>query len=131
MSLYVYKAVCTRVIDGDTIDCSVDLGFGIYSTMRFRLENIDTAETWRPKTEAERAHGEEAKLWLANKIEGEEVTIKTDKDKHGKYRWLCSVYDYTGDTDDILAAIVTGVKISLNEEMVQLGFEKRSSYSDV
>ena len=127
MSLYIYKAEVTRVVDGDTVDCEVDLGFGITSKMRFRLLDIDTAETWRPKTDAERAHGTEATNWLKLAVEGQAVIIKTDKDKRGKYRWLCRIYNYD---DHDLTAIADGRTISINEEMIGLGFEKRDSYID-
>jgi predicted flap endonuclease-1-like 5' DNA nuclease len=42
--LYVYRAEAKEVIDGDTIDLSVDLGFGARSALRIRLEGVDTAE---------------------------------------------------------------------------------------
>ncbi|MCK5607713.1 thermonuclease family protein [Candidatus Pacearchaeota archaeon] len=77
--MYTYKAIITRVVDGDTFDAEADLGFSIKVNHRFRLEGADTPETWRPKTEAERVHGEKATEFVTNLIEGKEVTLHTSK----------------------------------------------------
>jgi len=44
MAIYEYAARCLRVVDGDTVDLEVDLGFGMRSIQRFRLMGIDTPE---------------------------------------------------------------------------------------
>lgn len=75
--MYQYKAIVTRVVDGDTFDADVDLGFSIIVRHRFRLDGIDTPETWRPKTEAERAHGEQATEMVKSLIENKEVLIQS------------------------------------------------------
>jgi len=88
--MYEYKALVTRVVDGDTFEMKVDLGFDISVNTIFRLKDIDTPETWRPRNEAERAHGEQATLAVKDLIEGEIVTIRTYK--KGKYgRYICDV----------------------------------------
>lgn len=58
-SRYVYKVVNfnLRVIDGDTIDCNVDVGFKITNFHRFRLLGYDAPETFRPSSESERQKG--------------------------------------------------------------------------
>ena len=55
-----YKAHVYNVVDGDTFDAKVDIGFGMTKDLRVRLANIDTAETWRPQNEEERIHGQKA-----------------------------------------------------------------------
>lgn len=77
--MYEYHATVTNVVDGDTYDVIVDLGFKITMGIRVRLKNIDTPETWRPKTEAERAHGVEASDFVEDLIFGEDVTVRTHK----------------------------------------------------
>lgn len=77
--MYNYKAKVVRVVDGDTYDMEVDLGFGIRFQARFRLRDVDTPETWRPKSDAEREHGERATARVKELIEGKEVTIYSHK----------------------------------------------------
>ena len=44
-TLYTYRSVIERIVDGDTVDVRLDLGFGIWTQERIRLDNIDTPET--------------------------------------------------------------------------------------
>ena len=53
---YIVKSV-RQITDGDTIMATLDLGFGLVKTDIFRLCRFDAPETYRPKTEAERAGG--------------------------------------------------------------------------
>jgi micrococcal nuclease len=75
--LYEYKVKVTRVVDGDTFDGVVDLGFKITTSQRFRLHGIDTPETWRPKTEEEYIHGMKAYNIVKELIEGKTITINS------------------------------------------------------
>lgn len=89
--MYEYKALVTRVIDGDTIDCRVDLGFDIWVNTRFRLYGIDTPES-RTRNKAEKKRGLEVKAYVKDKIWNQIVTIKTHK--KGKFgRYLVWVYE--------------------------------------
>lgn len=111
--MYNYKAKVIRVVDGDTYDMEVDLGFDIRFTARFRLRGIDTPETWRPKTESEREHGERATAFVNGLIGGKEVTIYSHK--LGIYgRYSCDVFDERGD--------------SLADILKKEGFEKLATY---
>lgn len=91
---YCYKAICTRVIDGDTCEFLIQLGFGVMKKDRFRTLGINTPETYGvKKTSIEYQLGSLAKEWLKARIEGKEVIIKTHKDKQGKYgRYLCEIF---------------------------------------
>jgi micrococcal nuclease len=117
--MYNYKAKVLRVVDGDTFDVIIDLGFGIAygikkRPVRLRLYDIDTPETWRPKSDAELEHGERATARVKELIEGKEVIIKSYK--LGIYgRYTADVF--IPSTGDSLAQI-------LKEE----GFEKKESY---
>ena len=73
--MYQYKALVTRVVDGDTFDATVELGFGISTKQRFRLKAVDTPETWRPVNELEKEHGEKATNFVKDLIEGKVVTL--------------------------------------------------------
>lgn len=92
--MYQYKAIIRKVIDGDTVDAEVDVGFSISVKHRFRVNNFDAPETWRPKTEAERVHGEQAKMKAIELLEGEPVIMTTYKlDIYGRYAADIMLYD--------------------------------------
>jgi len=53
--LYEYNAICTRVVDGDTLDARVDLGFNVWIECRIRLHGIDAPETRTKNLEEKQA----------------------------------------------------------------------------
>lgn len=113
--MYKYKAVVTRVVDGDTYDVDVDLGFCLTASIRVRLNGIDTPETWRPRNEAERAHGVEASDFVEALIDRSEVVVHTYKlGLYGRYSADVTLMDGRD-----LAAVIRNA-----------GFEKKDSYSD-
>jgi micrococcal nuclease len=107
---YYVKKV-TKVVDGDTIDVDIDLGFDISFSSRVRLAGIDTPES-RTKDLAEKALGLESKEYLAKHLkDAKSVVIKTEKinstEKFG--RVLGWVY-------------VNGNTVSLNDMMINDGY---------
>ena len=104
-----------RVLDGDTIDVTIDLGFDLFKKERVRIAGVDTPEK-RTRDLEEKALGIDATNWLKNKltetIKGdEELTIRTElKGGMGKYGRLLG-WLYVGE--DI---------ISLNEQMITEGY---------
>lgn len=90
MSLYNYKAIVTKVYDGDTITVDIDLGLGVWKHgEKIRLQGIDAPEL-KGKT---RNHGLLSRDKLRELILGKEVTIETMKDKKGKYgRYVAEVF---------------------------------------
>ena len=87
--LYHYQALITKVYDGDTVTAEVDLGFRIKITEKFRLLGIDTPEL----RGEEREKGLVSRDAVRQKILGKQVTIKTKKDKKGKYgRYLGTIF---------------------------------------
>ena len=100
-----------NVVDGDTIDVDIDLGFDISFSSRVRLAGIDTPES-RTKDLAEKKLGLEAKEYVKSKIkDAKEVVIKTEKmDSSEKYgRILGWVF-------------LDGSKVSVNEQMIADGY---------
>ena len=104
-----------RVLDGDTIDVTIDLGFDLYKKERVRVAGVDTPEK-RTRDLEEKALGIDATNWLKEKLEGaidgdDELTIGTElKGGVGKYgRLLGSLY--IGDAE-----------LSLNELMINEGY---------
>lgn len=93
--LYVYNAFCTYVVDGDTIDCTVDLGFSIRYNIRVRLRGINAPEIHGNKSKdiTEKSNGLKVKQYLEELILNKHITIKTHKDLKEKFgRYLCDVY---------------------------------------
>ena len=91
--MYEYGCKVTRVVDGDTIDVDLDLGFDIIYKCRVRLYGIDTPES-RTRNKDEKVRGKLAAKFLQNAISnGENVILQTQlKDSKGKFgRGLASV----------------------------------------
>ena len=106
---YYVKRV-TKVVDGDTIDVDIDLGFDISFSSRVRLAGIDTPES-RTADKAEKALGLEAKAYLKHSIDqAKTVVIKTEKiDSSEKYgRILGWVF-------------LDGSETSINQKMIEVG----------
>ena len=101
----------TNVVDGDTIDVEIDLGFDISFSSRVRLAGIDTPES-RTTDKAEKVLGLEAKEYVKSKIkDAKVVVIKTEKmdssEKYGRILgWL----------------FLDGSKVSVNEQMIADGY---------
>jgi micrococcal nuclease len=98
---YYVKKV-TKVVDGDTIDVDIDLGFDISFSSRVRLAGIDTPES-RTADKAEKALGLEAKAYLKHAIDSaKSVVIKTEKmDSSEKYGRILGWVYLDGDTESI------------------------------
>ena len=84
--MYEYKCEVEKVVDGDTIDCVIDLGFSVLYRSRVRLYGIDTPES-RSRDKDEKARGKLAARFLKDCIaEGKEVVLQTKlKDSRGKF----------------------------------------------
>ena len=82
---YLYNALITNVVDGDTVDARVDLGFSIYTEMRLRLYGIDTPEL-NSKILDERLAAQDAKRFVETMCLNQTVLLRTyKKDKYGRY----------------------------------------------
>ena len=115
-SCYNFRVVSIdRVVDGDTIDVSIDLGFDLIKKERVRIAGIDTPEK-RTRDLEEKALGLDATAWMKEHLEGaikgdDELTIRTElKGGVGKYGRLLG-WLYVGDVD-----------VSLNEQMITEGY---------
>ena len=109
---YVYRIKSiTKVVDGDTIDANIDLGFDISLTKRIRLAGIDSPES-RTTNLKEKALGLESKEWLKKTLEdAKDILIKTEKpDSTEKYgRIIGHLY-------------INGEETSINNQMVAEGY---------
>ena len=104
-----------KVVDGDTIDVLIDLGFDLYKKERVRIAGVDTPEK-RTRDLEEKALGLDATYWMKKQLEDtiagdEELTIRTElKGGTGKYGRLLG-WLYVGDDT-----------VSLNEQMITEGY---------
>lgn len=95
MSLYTYKSKLERVVDGDTIDVYIDLGFDIHYRSRVRLAGINAPES-RTRNLEEKKLGLAAKEYVEQWLEkrGPDFIIRTTKVEKGKYgRVLGTIMD--------------------------------------
>ena len=106
------KVICERVIDGDTIDVIIDLGFDIQKKERLRLYRVDTPEI-RGKTKEE---GLKAKDYVENEIRQESKVFSIETFKKGKFGRM-------------LANILIGQsKQCLNDKLVERGLAVYKDY---
>ena len=83
--MYEYSCGITRIVDGDTVDCEIDLGFDITYKSRVRLYGIDTPES-RTRDLDEKARGKLAAKFLSDAIlHADKLVIQTKLDKKGKF----------------------------------------------
>jgi len=109
--MFDYMVKVTRVVDGDTIDVSVDLGFDIWHNARVRMMGIDTPES-RTRNLEEKALGLASKARLKELLKGQKVRLECSKEGKGKF-------------GRILAEVVTidkeGNEINVNNRLIEEG----------
>lgn len=111
--MYVYKATAIKVVDGDTIDCEIDLGFHIKVVKRVRLAGIDTPEL-NSEDILVREDAIAAKKYVAGWLGAVPFCIKTELDRSDKYgRVLGWIYPLSAGIED--------ESQSLNNVLVEAG----------
>ncbi len=115
-SCYNFRVVSIdKVLDGDTIDVTIDLGFDLYKKERVRIAGVDTPEK-RTRNLEEKALGIDATNWLKKELEDvlagdDELIVRTELHGGvGKYGRLLG-WLYVGDE-----------QVSLNEQMITQGY---------
>lgn len=115
--MYEYRInKINRIIDGDTVDVEIDLGFNVNINQRVRLANIDVPEI-RTRDLQEKEEGLKAKEWLSSKLTTTEpLKIRTEKeDKYGRILgWI-----YIGNDNK-----------SINICMIEEGYAKPYQYKN-
>lgn len=98
--MFDYRVISVdKVVDGDTVDVTLDLGFYIYKRERIRVLGIDTSElTSRDPVLRERAiQGREfARKWFSADLSQYELRVQTIKDKSDKYGRILGDFRYVG-----------------------------------
>ena len=109
---YIYRIKKVyKVVDGDTIDADIDLGFDISLTKRIRLAGVDTPES-RTADANEKKYGLESKDWLKHRLEfAKDIIIKTElPDSTEKYGRI------------IGHLFINNEEVSLNNQMITEGY---------
>ncbi len=109
--MYKYKAKVERVIDGDTLEVTIDLGFKITTVQKLRLAGINTPETYNVKKDSEEYQkGMLAKNYVEKRIAENNnlILIETEKvpEKYGRY---------------VTKVWLEDVEKTLNDELVEKG----------
>ena len=140
-SVYEYKCKIVRVVDGDTVDVDIDLGFGVWMHKeRIRLHGIDTPES-RTRDLEEKKYGllakEQIRFFLP---EGSMQTLVTVRDKAGKFGRILGkfkIFDSKNDCETTIndwmiqehhAAPYFGQS---KEEIAQIHLDNRSKVKDI
>lgn len=113
--MYEYDVVVVHVVDGDTVDVDIDLGFGVWlRNQRIRLYGIDTPES-RTRDLEEKVFGNLAKDYLIDNLMKDKysyVLLKTYKDGRGKFGRILGELIVVDDEE----------KINLNQKMVDMHY---------
>ncbi len=115
--MYTYKAEVVKVVDGDTIDVDIDLGFGTWQrNIRLRLDGVDAYETrlGRGTTQEMKEKGLKAKEYVRKMCDHTPTQITVTTTKKGKYgRWI---------------AVVRVGDISIGDALVSMGYAVYKEY---
>ena len=106
--MFEYQCKIVKVVDGDTVDVDIDLGFDIVlRNQRIRLYGIDTPES-RTSDKEEKKYGLYAKNYLKNAL-GKTATIRTKKDGRGKFGRILGefvIYDPVYDQETTVNSVM-------------------------
>ena len=122
LTMYEYNFKLSRVVDGDTVDGTIDLGFDIQVKKRIRMVGIDAPETRLQRKilsvadrEKEKQLGLLAKAKLKELLKGQRITIRTQLDKTGKF----------GRVLGVLITHETEAPLNINNYMVLNGYAQK------
>ena len=109
--MYQYMCKLERVVDGDTIDVKIDLGFDIHHSARVRMMGIDTPES-RTRNLAEKALGLASKARLKELLKGKKIKLATSKEGKGKFGRVLA---------DVITIDKEGSEINCNNQLIKEG----------
>lgn len=113
----VYRAVCKRVLDGDTYEFYVDFGLRQYGYLTVRLEGLDTPEIFHPRNDAELAHGQSARTRALALLLDKQCVLTTHADTITYGRYVAKV------------EVLRGTQwVSVTDILRGEGFEKHLTY---
>ena len=112
--MYEYPCKIVKVIDGDTADVDIDLGFGVWlKKQRIRFYGVDTPES-RTSDKEEKVYGLMAKEFVLSHLPiGSTQVLRTRKDGKGKYGRILGEFLYEYEYDGVM------IKSTVNEELIK------------
>ena len=114
---YIFEGLVDRVVDGDTYDIILDLGFYISHLIRVRLKGVDTAEVYGKNASEE---GKIASAYVKELIENKRVVVQTYKNAPSTFnRWEADIYF------NILLEDGSNSRVSLADHLVDKGYATR------
>ncbi len=112
--MYIYKATILKIVDGDTLDLDIDLGFGIHRKQRVRLEGIDAPELKDSNKLAKEAAKESKKFLESLLPVGLQVQlVSTSYDKYGRVLGKIWTLNSSKEPD-----------IEVNDQLIKFGYAK-------
>lgn len=119
---WIFKAELLRIVDADTIELLVDQGFSNFREERFRISDYDAPESYRPRNDKEKAHGESANKRAGQLLQlGDTLLIETYKTKADVYgRYSAKLWVPNKDEN----GKPTGTYFNYAERMIAEGYQK-------
>ena len=111
--MFDYPCKLVRVVDGDTIDVNIDLGFSVWHKARVRMLGIDTPES-RTRNLAEKAMGLASKARLKEMLIGNKLKIECTKEK-GKFGRVLG---------NVIVVNKDGTEINCNDQLCVEGYAR-------
>ena len=101
--MHEYKAKMLRIVDGDTVDVDIDLGFGVWlKKQRIRLYGIDTPES-RTRDKVEKMYGMAAKAFVQDNLKkADKLRLRTHKDAKGKFGRILGEFILESNGGDLI-----------------------------
>jgi len=116
--MYTYNFKLDRVVDGDTVDGYIDLGFNITIKQRVRLLNINAPES-RTRDLKEKAMGLRSKEYLKMFLQLGDLVVQTKLDKRGKFGRVLGT---------LILTYASGVETNVNQYLVDNGYAVEKIY---
>lgn len=106
-TVWLFPCSLVQVVDGDTVDLDIDVGFYLRARVRVRLMGVDAPE----KRKATMLSARASELWLRERLQGQDLLVRTYKsDAFG--RWLADLF-------------IVGSSVSINRQMIDSGKARR------
>jgi micrococcal nuclease len=125
-NMYEYRVKIIKVVDGDTVDVDIDLGFGVWlKKQRIRLFGIDTPES-RTRDKEEKKYGLAAKAFLKDHLKIGTPYLRTHKDGKGKFGRILGEFwvEEFNETHNVSAK--TNINVLMIEEHHAVGYHGQS-----
>lgn len=114
-STRIFNGYIKEIVDADTFDIEIDLGFNIKYDIRVRIDGYDAPETWRPSSKKEEILGEQATSYAKKLLLYKKVQVETNCEMGYYNRYLVNIYYNDLSNGDL---------ISYKDVMIENGFTK-------